>query len=167
MNTTPGEVVEDAGLTLRFDWEIGDMLLQSITMADQNYEKAKLNVDFIKKHIFPGGCLPSITAITHHSTQDTDMQLINIQDMGLDYAKTLEHWRKRFNARLTCVREQGFDEPFIRMWEYYLCYCEGGFLERTISAVQLVFAKPDYRQNGFGECLEQNSQASLSAPVLN
>lgn len=145
----------------------GLMLLQSITMADQNYEKAKVNVDFIKKHIFPGGCLPSVTVIAKHLTEDTDMQMLGVHDMGLDYGKTLRHWRKRFNECLPEVRQQGFDEHFIRMWEYYLCYCEGGFSERTISAAQLVFAKPNYRRDTVVNTSNNYFGSAVSASVLN
>lgn len=124
----------------------GKMVIQAITMADQRYEQARDAVDFIKRYIFPGGCLPSIAVITSHLAEDTDMQMVHLRDITPDYALTLEHWRSRFMDRLDAVREMGFDENFIRMWDYYLCYCEGGFRERIISTVQLAFAKPGYRQ---------------------
>jgi cyclopropane-fatty-acyl-phospholipid synthase len=123
----------------------GLMTLQAITMADQRYEEAKLTVDFIKRYIFPGGCLPSLAVIGQHVAQDTDMQMVQLRDITLDYAETLAQWRQRFMDALPQVREQDFDELFERMWEFYLCYCEGGFRERVIGTVQLTLAKPGYR----------------------
>ena len=102
-------------------------------------------MDFIKRYIFPGGCLPSVNCIANHVSTDTDMIISDMSDMALDYAETLKHWREAFFANIEKVRELGFDERFIRMWEYYLCYCEGGFRERAISTVQVVMAKPEYR----------------------
>ena len=123
----------------------GKMVIQAITMADQRYEEARDDVDFIKRYIFPGGCLPSVAVIADHLARDTDMQMTHLRDITQDYAITLQQWRERFMARLEEVREQGFGEEFIRMWDYYLCYCEGGFRERVIGTVQLAFAKPGYR----------------------
>ncbi|MGB2271426.1 MAG: class I SAM-dependent methyltransferase, partial [Pseudomonadales bacterium] len=123
----------------------GLMLIQAITIADQRYEKATRAVDFIQRYIFPGGCLPSVNIIGHHVASDTDMMIVSLRDIGRDYALTLERWREQFMDKLEAVRSQGFDERFIRMWEYYLCYCEGGFRERAISTVQVVMAKPEYR----------------------
>jgi cyclopropane-fatty-acyl-phospholipid synthase len=76
---------------------------------------------------------------------DTDLQIVHLRDITDDYAQTLAHWRNRFMARLDAVKAMGFDEEFIRMWEFYLCYCEGGFRERIIGTVQMTFAKPGYR----------------------
>ena len=123
----------------------GLMLIQAITIADQRYEQATRAVDFIQRYIFPGGCLPSVNIIGHHVASDTDMMIVSLKDIGRDYALTLERWREQFMDKLETVRSQGFDERFIRMWEYYLCYCEGGFRERAISTVQVVMAKPEYR----------------------
>ena len=123
----------------------GKMALQAITVADQRYRQARDNVDYIKRFIFPGGCLPSLAVIAEHVAADTDMQMVHLRDITLDYARTLACWRDRFLAQLDAVRRQGFDDRFIRMWEFYLCYCEGGFRERIISTVQLTLAKPDYR----------------------
>ena len=86
-----------------------------------------------------------MSTIGQHVAQDTDMTITSLIDIGLDYALTLQHWREQFMSKLDSVREQGFDERFIRMWEFYLCYCEGGFRERVISTAQIVMAKPDYR----------------------
>ncbi len=123
----------------------GLMVIQAITMVDQRYEMARDSVDFIKRYIFPGGCLPSIEVISQHLRKDTDMQMVHLRDITEDYADTLAHWRERFFGRIEEVRRQGFDSTFERMWEFYLCYCEGGFRERVIGTVQLTFAKPGYR----------------------
>ncbi len=122
----------------------GVMLIQAITIPGQRYEQAKRNVDFIQRYIFPGGGLPSLEVIAR-CVSGTDLQLLDMQDIGLDYARTLSHWRQRFHDRLNQVRAMGFDAVFCRMWEFYLCYCEGGFLERSISTAQIVMAKPDAR----------------------
>ena len=123
----------------------GLMLLQAITIADQHYDRAKKTVDFIKRYIFPGGCLTSVTAISHTLTRVTDMRIVDLDDIGPHYATTLRHWRERFFDNIDRVRGMGFSEEFIRMWQYYLCYCEGGFLERAIGNVQMLMMRPDAR----------------------
>ena len=123
----------------------GLMAIQAITMVDQRYEQARDSVDFIKRYIFPGGCLPSLEVIGQHLRRDTDMQMVHLKDITDHYADTLAAWRERFFDRIDDVRRQGFDETFVRMWDFYLCYCEGGFRERVIGTVQLTFAKPGYR----------------------
>lgn len=122
------------------------MMLQAITIPGQRYEESLHSSDFIKSYIFPGGQLPSISAITSHIDRYTDLQLLDLIDITLDYARTLHEWRERFNRNLTEVRRLGFDDVFIRMWQYYLCFCEGGFRERAINTNQLLFAKPGYRR---------------------
>jgi cyclopropane-fatty-acyl-phospholipid synthase len=123
----------------------GKMVIQAITIAEQRYEEARDSVDFIKRYIFPGGCLPSVGVIADHVANDTDLQIVHLRDITQDYAHTLAHWRTRFMARLDEVKAMDFDEQFIRMWDYYLCYCEGAFRERAIGTVQLAMAKPGYR----------------------
>ena len=123
----------------------GLMMLQAITIADQHYERAKKTVDFIKRYIFPGGCLTSVTAMSDTLTRVTDMRIVDILDIGPHYATTLQHWRERFFDNIDAVRGMGFSEEFIRMWQYYLCYCEGGFLERAIGDVQMLMMRPDAR----------------------
>ncbi|MCB1687453.1 MAG: class I SAM-dependent methyltransferase [Halioglobus sp.] len=123
----------------------GKMVIQAITVADQRYQYARDSVDFIKRYIFPGGCLPSIAVMADHIARDTDMQMVHLRDITADYATTLAHWRERFLANVDAVRRMGFSEEFVRMWEFYLCYCEGGFRERIIGTVQLALAKPGYR----------------------
>tara|TARA_R110001592_G_scaffold363393_1_gene687223 strand:- start:67556 stop:68842 length:1287 start_codon:yes stop_codon:yes gene_type:complete len=123
----------------------GKMVIQAITIADQRYEAARESVDFIQRYIFPGGSLPSVAVIADHLARDTDMQIVHLRDITRDYALTLAHWRERFLAAEASVSHMGFDKVFIRMWEFYLAYCEGGFRERIIGTVQLAFAKPGYR----------------------
>ena len=120
----------------------GAALIQAIVIADQQFERYKRSVDFIKRYIFPGGCLPSVTAIMKSVSDRTDLLLVDLHDIGLDYARTLAEWHRRFRANLGTVRAQGFPEEFLRMWQYYFCYCEGAFRERAISDVQLLFHKP-------------------------
>jgi cyclopropane-fatty-acyl-phospholipid synthase len=124
----------------------GLMLIQAITVPDQRYEATKKSTDFIQRYIFPGGELPSITVMSKHVTRDTDMQIVGVDDITIDYANTLKAWRERFFYAIDQVRKQGFDDVFIRMWDFYLAYCEGGFRERTISTVQLLMAKPRCQQ---------------------
>ncbi len=122
----------------------GLMLIQSITIADQRYRQSLESVDFIQKYIFPGGSLPSNEVIATSVARFTDMQIINLEDITRHYATTLEHWRANFLGNLEKVRALDFNETFIRKWEYYLCYCEGGFRQRIIGTVQLLLAKPRY-----------------------
>ena len=120
----------------------GLMLLQSITIADQRYAAAKRSVDFIQRYIFPGGCLPSVAVLSDAAARNTDMRIVHLEDIGPHYATTLKHWRERFMSRLDAVRALGYPDEFIRMWEYYLCYCEGGFRERAIGTAQVLLGKP-------------------------
>lgn len=123
----------------------GKMLLQAITISDQRYDKYRKSVDFINKYIFPGGCLPSVAVISEHVASQSDMMIDNIQDIGLHYAKTLFDWRKNFEANWHQIKTFGYDEQFARLWHYYLCYCEGAFIERVISTHQVVARKPLYK----------------------
>lgn len=122
----------------------GMALIQAIIRPDQNYHKAYKEVDFIKKYIFPGGCLVSNLFLLEEAAKHTDLRLFDLKDMGYDYAQTLNAWRQRFMRQLPAVKTLGFNNEFIRMWEFYLAYCEAGFLERYISVVQLAFVKPYY-----------------------
>lgn len=115
----------------------GEMLIQAITIGDQRYDKARKTVDFIKRYVFPGGFLPSLTAMTNSMTRVTPLRAIAVEDIGPHYALTLKHWRERFFNKLAEVRKLGFSDEFIRLWEFYLCYCEGAFSERAIGTVQL------------------------------
>ena len=124
----------------------GAMLLQSITIRDQFYEQAKRSVDFIKRFIFPGSFIPSVRALTDSLARSTDMKLFHMEDIGPHYARTLKLWRQRFMACQSQVRALGYPETFIRMWDYYLCYCEGGFEERSLGDVQMLLTKPGSRR---------------------
>jgi len=123
----------------------GLMLLQAITIADQRYAQASKSVDFIQRYIFPGSCIPSVTAMTQSITRTTDLRLFDLQDIGPSYATTLRIWRENFFANLDKIKALGYSDAFIRMWDYYFCYCEGGFIERAIGDVHMVLAKPRNR----------------------
>ncbi|MDY0022352.1 cyclopropane-fatty-acyl-phospholipid synthase family protein [Arenimonas caeni] len=127
----------------------GLALIQAITIEDHRYEQALHSVDFIKRFIFPGSFIPCVSAITSAAASASDLRLVNLEDIGPSYALTLRHWRQRFMARLEEVRAQGYDERFIRMWEFYLAYCEGGFLERSIGDVHLLLARPGNRRTQY------------------
>ncbi len=120
----------------------GLALLQAITIEDHRYAQALKSVDFIKRHVFPGSFIPSIQALLAAKTRSSDLRVIQLEDFGASYARTLQAWRERFTAQLPQVRAQGFDERFIRMWEFYLAYCEGGFRERSIGVAHVLLAKP-------------------------
>jgi cyclopropane-fatty-acyl-phospholipid synthase len=120
----------------------GMMALQAITIVDQAYEAQIKSVDFIRRYIFPGGFIPSVAAITRSLVKVTDLRLFHLEDLTPHYARTLHVWRDRFFANIDAVRKLGYPETFIRMWEYYLCYCEGAFRERYIGDVQMVLTKP-------------------------
>ena len=123
----------------------GLALVQAITIEDHRYEQALKSVDFIKRHVFPGCFIPSVSAMLASKTRSSDLALVGLEDFGLSYARTLQAWRERFLAQLPAVRAQGYDERFVRMWEFYLAYCEGGFRERSIGVSHLLMAKPGWR----------------------
>lgn len=120
----------------------GTMVLQSIVMADRHHDAYLRSVDFIRKHVFPGGCLPSVASLTRSMARATDLRLVGLEDITAHYARTLALWRRRFHEALPSVRALGFDDRFVRLWDYYLAYCEGAFRERVTGNVQLVFSKP-------------------------
>jgi len=121
----------------------GILAIQVITCPDSRFKELKKGVDWIQKHIFPGSLLPSIAAINSAINQTSDLTLLDLKDLGLHYAKTLNIWHKRFNEKLEEVRQLGFDDRFIRKWNYYLCYCEAAFAMRNINVMQLVYARPN------------------------
>jgi cyclopropane-fatty-acyl-phospholipid synthase len=123
----------------------GLALVQAITIEDHRYAQALRAVDFIKRYVFPGSFIPSIEAMLEAKASSCELALVHLEDFGLSYARTLEAWRHAFLQRLNEVRALGFDERFVRMWEYYMAYCEGGFRERSIGVVQMLFAAPGYR----------------------
>jgi cyclopropane-fatty-acyl-phospholipid synthase len=120
----------------------GLALVQAITIEDHRYAQAVRSVDFIKRHVVPGSFIPSIAAMLAAKTRSSHLALIELQDFGLSYARTLKAWRMRFLANIAQVHAQGFDTRFIRLWEFYLAYCEGGFRERSIGVSHLLFQAP-------------------------
>ena len=132
----------------------GLALLQAITIEDHRYAQALKSVDFIKRHVFPGSFIPSIQALLDAKTRSSDLALVQLDDFGDSYARTLQAWRTRFMDQLQQVRVQGFDERFIRMWEFYLAYCEGGFRERSIGVAHLLLAKPGLRHAALSSVVE-------------
>ncbi|MCX7052509.1 MAG: cyclopropane-fatty-acyl-phospholipid synthase, partial [Proteobacteria bacterium] len=123
----------------------GAMLLQAITLQDQFYAQARKSVDYIQRFIFPGSFIPSVQAISESLTRVTDLKIFHLEDIGPHYARTLREWRTNFMANRGQVRALGYPDSFVRMWEFYLCYCEGGFAERQLGDVQLLLTKPGCR----------------------
>ena len=119
----------------------GLLMLQAITIADQRYKSYRNGEDFIQKHIFPGGFLPSLFLISKIITNSTELILRDVKDIGLDYARTLSHWHENLIDKRQFLKELGYDDRFYNLWSYYLGYCEGGFLERRISASQILMSK--------------------------
>jgi cyclopropane-fatty-acyl-phospholipid synthase len=124
----------------------GAMLLQAITIQDQFYEQARRSVDYIQRYVFPGSFIPSVQAISDSLSRVTDFKIFHLEDIGPHYARTLREWRRNFFDNIQSVRAQGYPESFVRLWEYYLCYCEGGFEERQLGDVQLLLTRPDCRR---------------------
>ncbi|MFT5633748.1 MAG: cyclopropane-fatty-acyl-phospholipid synthase [Rubritalea sp.] len=121
----------------------GALGIQIITVPDSRYDELKRGVDFIQRHIFPGSLLLSLGRISQVMKQTGELTTFQVDDMGLDYARTLSEWHDRFNAELPAVKAQGFDDAFIRKWNYYLKYCEAAFATRNISVVQAIYTKPN------------------------
>lgn len=124
----------------------GMFLMQAITIEDRYYENARDSVDFMKRYIFPGCCIPSVSALTDAASKSCDMRLFHMDDIGPHYARTLRLWRQGFLDRIDQVRSMGFDERFIRMWNWYLAACEAGYEERLLGNVQMLWVKPDNRR---------------------
>jgi cyclopropane-fatty-acyl-phospholipid synthase len=120
----------------------GLALVQAITIRDDRYELARRSVDFIQRAIFPGSCIPSISALLSAASRASDLRLVHLEDLTPHYVRTLELWRERLLARAEEAAAQGFGPEFLRAWEYYFCYCAGGFAERNISDVHLLLARP-------------------------
>jgi len=134
-----GELLKDDGLAL----------IQAITIEDSRYERALKDIDFIKRYIFPGSFIPSVSAMLGALAKTSNMKLVHLEDIGPSYALTLREWRRRFLGKQDEVRALGYPNEFVRMWDYYLAYCEGGFLERSIGDVQMLMAKPRNRRVQF------------------
>ncbi len=126
-------------------------LIQTITIKEQVWDAYRWQSDWIKKHIFPGSELASLAEISKSLGRSTSLQVFNLEDIGEHYVLTLREWRSRFLAQLDQVRLLGFDQTFIRTWDYYLAYCEGAFHERYISDVQLMMTKIGNGQRLWGE----------------
>ena len=124
----------------------GMMLLQGITIADRQYDRARRSVDFIQRYIFPGSCIPSVSALTSSVARASDLRLFHLDDIGPHYATTLRRWRDNLFANIDAVKALGYPDAFIRMWDFYFCYCEGGFAERAIGDVQMLLVKPGCRR---------------------
>ncbi len=121
-------------------------LIQAITIEDHRYQQALRAVDFIKRYIFPGSFIPSISAMIGSMGKATDLKLFHLEDFGTSYAETLRQWHVRFLAQADAVKAQGYPDRFVRMWRWYLAYCEGGFMERSIGVVQMLLVRPDARR---------------------
>ena len=126
----------------------GLMLIQAITIADQRYDSARKDVDFIQRYIFPGSCIPSITALSSAMRDSSDLRLVAQQDFAEHYARTLAAWNVNCKTHSAKISELGYSDTFQRMWEFYLCYCEGGFAERSIGVSHLLYAKPSFKSEG-------------------
>lgn len=122
----------------------GRMGLQAITMADQSFDRAKQHQDFVRRMIFPGGCIPSIASIACSVARTSDLRIVDVEDIGVHYGETLRRWRSNFDDHAVEITDLGFDEHFRRLWRLYLGYCEAAFDERHISDVQMVLARPGW-----------------------
>lgn len=120
----------------------GLALIQAITIEDQRYEAYRSSVDFIKRFVFPGGCLPALGVMLDCLRTRTSLQVRHLEDIGLHYARTLMDWQSRLDARTDDLHRLGYDATFLRLWRFYLAYCAGGFLERTIGDIQMLLTKP-------------------------
>ena len=120
----------------------GAMLIQAITISEQNFDAYRKGVDFIRAYVFPGGSLPSISSINRSIGRRTVLRMVGMEDISQHYADTLIHWRAAFMSQLEEIKRLGFDDSFVRLWHFYLCYCEAAFAERRCNSLQLTFAKP-------------------------
>ncbi|MEO5510950.1 MAG: class I SAM-dependent methyltransferase [Longimicrobiales bacterium] len=128
----------------------GRAVIQAITIREELYDSARCEVDFIKRHIFPGCCIPSREVLAKTARRN-NLHILQADEIGLHYAETLHRWRDNLRAKADRVQALGFDQRFQRMWDFYFCYCEGGFLEGAIGTAQIVFAA---------------AGASLTAPLI-
>ena len=121
----------------------GLLVVQVITVIDQHYDEYRREADWIQKHIFPGGLLPSITVLCNAATKYSSFVMESMEDIGLHYTTTLKDWREKYLRNIESVSAMGFDRSFLRKWEYYLAICEAGFAERALGDIQIVFRKPE------------------------
>jgi len=131
----------------------GLFAIQVITIAEQQYAKALKAVDYIQRYIFPGSCIPSVGALTASVARASDFNMVAFEDITPHYALTLARWRQAFHAHEEAIRAQGHDDEFLRMWDFYLAYCEGGFSERAIGCTQICYARTNWR-SGFQRRLD-------------
>jgi len=120
----------------------GMAAIQAITIRDHEFPRYRRSADFIQRHVFPGSCILAVSEMMNSVARSTDMTLAHLEEIGPHYARTLLEWRRRFRARRREIAALGFDERFMRLWDYYLCYCAGGFAEGWIGTAQMVLAKP-------------------------
>ena len=151
------EMVEAVGADFLGEYfqTLGDLLrpggvaaVQAITIQDQEFHRASRHVDFIKRYIFPGSCIPSVTAMCEAMTKQSDLKLVHLEDFTPHYAHTLDLWSNALKEKESEARAMGMDDRFLRTWEYYFRYCEGGFAERHTGLVQMMLTKPGSRWNG-------------------
>lgn len=121
----------------------GIFAFQVITSPDSRYDKLRHGVDWIQKHIFPGSLLPSVAKINSSINKTSDFTLVDLRDLGLDYARTLKLWYDEFNKNIKQIEALGYDERFIRKWRYYFNYCEAAFEMRNINVMQMVYSRPN------------------------
>ncbi|MGE0608127.1 MAG: class I SAM-dependent methyltransferase [Pirellulales bacterium] len=144
----------------------GRCALQAILIPDQRDSQYLRSVDFIQKYVFPGGCLPSMASIHAAVADQTDLRLVHFEEISPHYARTLDAWRQRFESRLAEVRQLGYPERFVRLWRYYLSYCQAGFAERAVSVAQMQFDKPRIRHDPL-EITNRAAGASCGAELLS
>jgi cyclopropane-fatty-acyl-phospholipid synthase len=123
----------------------GRMALQAITIADDLYDEARRSVDFIQAHVFPGSCIPSVTALLSAASRTSDLRLAHMEEIGPHYVPTLAAWRANLRARWSEARALGFSEESLRAWDFYLAYCEGGYAEGQLGDVHMLFTRPAAR----------------------
>ena len=153
----------------------GTFVLQGIVMPDRRYAQYLKSVDFIQKYVFPGGCLPSMSAMLESTARVTDLRCVYSEDFGPHYAQSLREWRQRFHERLDEVRELGYPDRFIRMWDYYLCYSEAAFDERYTGVVQVQFDKPlcrrrvgeSFHDSHFQSTINSNASTEWLKPLAS
>ena len=143
----------------------GTAAIQGIVMGEQRHAQYLRNVDFIQRYVFPGGCLPSIGSLVQASSRGSDLRLVHVEDFAEHYARTLADWRDRYLQQLPEVRQLGYPDRFLRLWNYYLCYCEAGFAERYLSVVHLQFDKPSCLRDPLRLTRQAAAPANMLASV--
>ena len=141
----------------------GLAVIQAITIPDRLFAKAARESDFIKRHFFPGCCIPSIGALGEAASKHSDLDLVALVDFAPHYSRTLETWRRAMLAQIDTLRPLGYDDRFLRLWEFYLCYCSGGFAERALGVAHLTFAKPAWRARSPGATSAHDAPAVMAS----